>query len=467
MSQAAPAPPPDAGDPAGDPVLRGALAPITVWDVADGRFHLAWANLAATRGRGQDDELVGLGVEALIGGRLVAAGAAAAGAAVTALHRIVADGRPGSVLVPTDRPSGRMGWAEWTLTPVLDHAGRVVRYVVVHGDVTDRVRAEELVGHAGGGSTIDECWAAANAADAPLLLLRGDGTVSRVAPTAAALLGRSVAELLDADLVAAVVAAADRRAAARAVQRAVQGGFDGRGVVEVRLATRDGSERWAAWRALRRDGREDVPPSGRTAAPTLLCTVEDVTARRAAQARVEQVRDRDPATGLATGALLRQQTAAAVVRAARQHTGVAVCAVAVAGLLDPAGGHGIAGDSTGPTDDRTAVPSDRTAVLREVADRIRARVRDSDVVAHDGYGRFTVLLDGLGADADRVVRRVAGDLRAALARPHQVAGAPAFTRAVVSSALFPRDATEPGALLARAHRAVETTLRGRAGGPVR
>lgn len=434
-----PMPRPAAGDLSQDPALDTAAAAVAVCDATRPGFPLAWANRAFERLTGWSaEEYRGRDAAWLLGGGAEVGsdqGGAEVGSDAAVLHELLRDGGEGSVTVPVRRGDHEPWWDEWILAPLLDETGELARYAVIHTDVTDRVRAEATAQRwlAGGGGDPADLWRQLDGSAAALVLLHAEGEVAALNAAAAALVGREQRELVGTDLIAAVVAAPDRRAAWRAFHRFAEGAPDGRGTVETRIVTPSGTPRRLAWRALR------------LSSSRLLCSAEDVTARRAAEARIEQLRYHDETTGLANGARLRQQSAAAVTRAARQRSEVAVCSIGVGGLTAPGTGD-------------TAV---RDELLREVATRLRGPVRTSDLVAHCGDGRYAVLLDELGADADRVARRVAGDLRAALAVPFAVGDHRLFVEAAVATSVYPRDATDAERLVARAERAVEHALRDR------
>lgn len=78
-------------------------------------------------------------------------------------------------------------------------------------------------------------------------------------------------------------------------------------------------------------------------------------------------------------------------------------------------------------------------VLAEVADRLRAALRGSDLLARSEEAEFGAVLGDLDAlDAERVAFRVAGDLLAALDRPVALDGRVVPVTARVGIAVFPR-----------------------------
>lgn len=146
----------------------------------------------------------------------------------------------------------------------------------------------------------------------------------------------------------------------------------------------------------------------------------------------------DPVTGLPERALLLDRMALALARARRREQEVALLLLTVADLA------GIA--------DRLGAPQ-RDRVLREVAERAAAAVRDTDTVARFGPNEFAVLCDGV---ADReTLGVVAGRLATSLARPYAVRRGQVDV-AVGTELLLVAGDTPPLALLDLAER----TLRG-------
>jgi len=101
-------------------------------------------------------------------------------------------------------------------------------------------------------------------------------------------------------------------------------------------------------------------------------------------------------------------------------------------------------------------------LLREVARRLRAAVRESDTVARLGGDEFTVLLpelagpEGAAAVADKILE--------ATREPCHIAGHELFITTSIGIALYPRDGTDVDSLMKRADEAMyQVKARGRAG----
>jgi diguanylate cyclase (GGDEF)-like protein len=155
-----------------------------------------------------------------------------------------------------------------------------------------------------------------------------------------------------------------------------------------------------------------------------LLNVRDVTeaVERYRTARTAAVYD--PLTGLANRTLMTEHLAQALRVARRDRTLVALLFIDLDDFkeVNDRWGHAV-GD----------------ALLRSVAGRLSAVLRDGDGVARLGGDEFTVTLTGVRdpSDVDPVARKALD----ALAAPHDLDGRTVRISASVGSALFPTDAT--------------------------
>lgn len=134
-----------------------------------------------------------------------------------------------------------------------------------------------------------------------------------------------------------------------------------------------------------------------------LYQLEDITARRLAEARVEHLAFHDPLTNLPNRLLLLDRLSQALRQAARHGRGVAVLFIDLDRFKvvnDSLGHH--AGD----------------AVLAEVAARLRDGVRLADTVARIGGDEFVVVCPDVENSGD--VAELAGALQEAIALPIQI-----------------------------------------------
>ncbi len=135
----------------------------------------------------------------------------------------------------------------------------------------------------------------------------------------------------------------------------------------------------------------------------LLYQLEDITARRLAEARVEHLAFHDPLTNLPNRLLLLDRLNQALLQAARHGRGVAVLFIDLDRFKfvnDSLGHH--AGDT----------------VLTEVGNRLRTHARSTDTVSRIGGDEFVVICPDVGSNRD--VHKIADALQKAIAEPIMV-----------------------------------------------
>uniref|UniRef100_UPI0005B97399 putative bifunctional diguanylate cyclase/phosphodiesterase n=1 Tax=Methylobacterium sp. B1 TaxID=91459 RepID=UPI0005B97399 len=162
-------------------------------------------------------------------------------------------------------------------------------------------------------------------------------------------------------------------------------------------------------------------------------SLEDVSTRKAVEARADAMARRDPLTGLPNRLLLRERLAEALARLAR--TGEC-CALLLIDL-----------DRFKPVNDTLGHPIG-DALLETVADRLRSTVRPTDTVARIGGDEFVILQPGIrdAAGTQALARRVV-DL---IGRTYMVEGHLLTIGASVGVALAPEDGTDADRLLKNA-----------------
>jgi diguanylate cyclase (GGDEF)-like protein/PAS domain S-box-containing protein len=166
---------------------------------------------------------------------------------------------------------------------------------------------------------------------------------------------------------------------------------------------------------------------------------KDVTERRAADARIHELAYFDTLTRLANRAALHSELQRALRDARAGETELALLFVDLDDFkrVNDAYGH-LAGD----------------ALLRAVADRLRAVVRSQDLLARPGGDEFTLLIRGVARDVAGLATDLAARVNAALREPFDVDGMPLEVRASVGVSTFPRDATTAEDLLRHADAAM-------------
>ncbi|WP_326968841.1 putative bifunctional diguanylate cyclase/phosphodiesterase [Arthrobacter sp. CG_A4] len=137
----------------------------------------------------------------------------------------------------------------------------------------------------------------------------------------------------------------------------------------------------------------------------LLYQLEDITARRLAEARVEHLAFHDPLTNLPNRLLLLDRLAQALLQAARHGSGVAVLFIDLDRFK-------VVNDSLGH--------HSGDAVLTEVAARLRHGTRASDTVARIGGDEFVVVCPDVDSSQD--VAQLADALQKSIALPILIGG---------------------------------------------
>jgi diguanylate cyclase (GGDEF)-like protein/PAS domain S-box-containing protein len=184
---------------------------------------------------------------------------------------------------------------------------------------------------------------------------------------------------------------------------------------ESAVVTRTGERRWVTW-----TGR--IVPTVAGAGDGLLIAGEDVTERRAAQEHVLYMAYHDGLTGLANRAKLEEHVTLAMARAVRHDLAAAVLYIDLDHfkVVNDTLGHA-AGDE----------------LLRQVAGRLAARCRTTDLLARHGGDEFMLLLADIDGDARAVAHHVAGDLLTLLKPTFEIEGQEFEIAASIGVALFP------------------------------
>ena len=213
---------------------------------------------------------------------------------------------------------------------------------------------------------------------------------------------------------------------------------------EVRLLRPDGGVRWVRITGVRFDWQ------GR---PASLAFMTDVTAAHLEEAQIRDLAFQDSLTGLANRRRLLEQLDDALAEAIAQRQGGALVFLDLDNFkpLNDAHGHA-AGD----------------LLLREVAHRLRAVVRQRDVVARFGGDEFVLLITGLDSHPVKAAHQactLAEKVRAALAQPYRLTSAHGTLiehacTASVGVALFGPDGPAATVLLERADRAMYEAKQG-------
>ena len=248
------------------------------------------------------------------------------------------------------------------------------------------------------------------AAPVPFVLTTADdGTVRLCNPRAADLFETTVDGMIGKSAGAYYVEPSERAAFAHAARSGKVEGYS------VELRTEKGRTFWALLSA------QPIELDGES---LLMVGVSDITEQRRTEAELRELAMRDPLTGLFNRRTFVEAAAQEIARADRYGQAISLALVDVDHFkrINDSYGHAI-GD----------------AVLRHLADRVRAELRKIDVVARIGGEEFVILMPETGRPAAvRVIER----LRSVLgAEPVDTAGG--SVRFTVSAGLVERRDREP------------------------
>ncbi len=175
----------------------------------------------------------------------------------------------------------------------------------------------------------------------------------------------------------------------------------------------------------------------RPARPTLVFTTDDVTVRRKVEAQLlekqqhlDHLAHHDQLTGLPNRLYLAAHLPGAIEEARRTSAILAVLFLDLDRFkhINDSRGH--------ETGDK---------LLKAVAQRIRATVRNEDVVVRMGGDEFIVILKSVRSSEQ--VNETASRINEALSAPVQVDGRPLVTTVSIGVSLYPRDGVDMGELL--------------------
>jgi len=175
--------------------------------------------------------------------------------------------------------------------------------------------------------------------------------------------------------------------------------------------------------------------------PYLLAVIEDNTERAHADARIAHMAHHDALTGLANRALFSERIEEARARLRRRGEGFAVFMLDLDGFKD-------VNDSLGhPAGD---------ALLKEMAQRLKSSLRETDVLARFGGDEFAIIQSG---EENRRVGAVALAVRILeiVSKPVDLAGNKVSIATSIGVALAPEHGDEPEELLKKADLALYRT----------
>ena len=188
----------------------------------------------------------------------------------------------------------------------------------------------------------------------------------------------------------------------------------------------------AAIRAMQ-CGAQDYLIKGRTDASLLVRAIRYSIQRKRADEQTAWLARFDPLTGLANRATFRDSLTHAIARACRDGSRVALLFIDLDRFksINDTLGHEM-GD----------------LLLKEIARRLKATVRESDIVARIGGDEFTVILEGLEEASS--AGGVAAKILESLSQPIELGSADAYVTPSIGIAVYPDCGTDADSLLRNA-----------------
>jgi diguanylate cyclase (GGDEF)-like protein/PAS domain S-box-containing protein len=280
-------------------------------------------------------------------------------------------------------PSGLVNWVQVSTAPIRD-SDRVTGHMAAVTDLTALHAAERDV------SAAQERFEAAFTSS-PLgtAIVDLDGTVVAANPRLFELAGP--ASVVVNQHIEALFLPLDAKEPSHRTSDAVHGAST-RQRMDRRILRADGEETWV------KVSIAEIPAGDQAGA--LLYQIEDITARRLAEARVEHLAFHDPLTNLPNRLLLLDRLDQALLQSSRHGQGVAVLFIDLDRFKfvnDSLGHH--AGD----------------AVLAEVGLRLRQQARATDTVSRIGGDEFVIICPGVAGSQD--IHALAESLQRAIAEP--------------------------------------------------
>lgn len=374
----------------------------------------------STLGRSRHD-VIGLTLKEVFAPRDERSGALLADPVETALRtREVATLERDAIVV---RPDGRTVPVDDSAAPILDDDGSVMGAVLVFRDITDRRNADQALRE-----SEERFHSAFEHAAIGMALVSLQGQFLQVNESASRILGHSREQLLQGNLLAA--GHPEDASGLREDMHLIWNGRMPTVQVEQRFPGRDGAMVWT---------QLSVSPVRDAHARPLyfIVQIQDITARKNAEAQLAHLANHDPLTGLPNRNALSELLANAISSSERHRHRLAVVFLDLDGfkLVNDTLGHD-AGDH----------------LLRVISERLRSQLRGSDLVARLGGDEFVLVLPEIShaEDAGRVVQKCIRTIAA----PVDHDGHELSVSASAGISVYPEDGANVQALLVNADNAM-------------
>jgi diguanylate cyclase (GGDEF)-like protein/PAS domain S-box-containing protein len=315
----------------------------------------------------------------------------------------------------------RKFWFDVSACPCRNSDGVIEGFLLVYADVTRKMEAKAALTEA-------KSSLASHMENTPLAVIQLDSTlrIKQWSGRATEILGWVAEEAMSRTPIELRLFDAESHKRFEEQMRALETGRHERFSAQFRNTRRDGSTLHAEWHvSVLRDEAQQVT--------SYFVLAQDVSARIAAEGHLQFVANHDLLTGLANRAQFRHRLEKEVQRVAErgQHLAVALINLDRFKYVNDNLGHQ-AGD----------------ALLKLVTTRLRAMLRETDLLARSSGDEFMLLLD-LGEHPQRAGAMIDAVTKH-LAAPLHVANQDVFVTASVGVAMFPEDGDNPNELLKNA-----------------
>ena len=322
-------------------------------------------------------------------------------------------------------PSGGERWVRVRIAPRRGPEGRVLGYYVVSTDIHELKLGEQELRRA-------NSILSAHFDNTPLGVIEWDTElrIVRWSGQAEAIFGWSASERLGRKITEWRAIYEEDQAAAMEMIRSLAEGRVRQGTQLVRNYRKDGSVIWVEWHSSALHDETGAVIS-------ILSLAQDVSSRIQAEERLQFMATHDGLTGLPNSVLLNARLENALARARRTRTRVGVMFLDLDHFKDVNDTHGHrVGDS----------------LLKELARRIRATLRQSDLLARISGDEFVVVLEDVADDyaPDQVARKILDEVR----RPFHIEGNEIQVSCSLGLALHPDDGVDAETLLKNADAAM-------------
>jgi diguanylate cyclase (GGDEF)-like protein/PAS domain S-box-containing protein len=313
--------------------------------------------------------------------------------------------------------SGRTVWVIASTSPIRDESGMVTGALAMMSDITERKSIEEQLRQ----SEARYRQLVESSADA--IVVHQSGFIVYVNPAALRLVGASdVHELIGRNALEFVVPEEREVVLERMKVVNKPGGYAP--LIEEKFLRLDGTTV---------DVEVSATATIYNGVTATMVVARDISDRKRAEEQIRYLGQHDILTGLPNRALLADRLAQTIARAQRHHSFFALLFLDLDHFkkINDSYGHR-AGD----------------AFLRQVAERLTARVRAIDTVSRQGGDEFIILLNELTHAEDAVT--IARDICERLSEPLEIEGVQVHASVSIGIAVYPRDGDSADALLRNA-----------------